>query len=54
MDTQKLWNRFIKSGKIGDYLVFVNSCKEKEIIEGCSNKVYNQSFGYKGNGNRGE
>lgn len=54
MDTQKSWNRFIKSGKVGDYLAFVNSCKEKEISEGCSNEIYNTSLGYKGNANRGE
>lgn len=54
MDTQKSWIKFMKSGKVGDYLSYVNSCKEKEISEGSYNSVHNGCFSDKGCGSRGE
>ncbi len=42
------WTRFIKSGKVEDYLTYVNSCKEQEI-GGNTNSFYNTRLGNKGN-----
>ena len=41
------WNKFIKSGKVEDYLSYVNSCKEQEI-SGNTNSFYNTRLGNKG------
>ncbi|MBR7133901.1 MAG: hypothetical protein IKD04_10270 [Clostridia bacterium] len=54
MDTDKSWIRFIKSGKVADYLNYVNSCKENEISDGITNTVYNRGLGNKGNERGGE
>ncbi len=42
------WTRFIKSGKVEDYLTYVNSCKEQEIFGGNTNSFYNTRLGNKG------
>ena len=54
METDKNWIRFIKSGKIADYLNFVNSCKENELSGGYGNTVYNRGACNKRNEGWGE
>ncbi len=54
METEKNWIKFIKSGKVADYLQFVNSVKEKDLRDGTANTVYNGRFGNKGNERGGE
>lgn len=54
MKTEKSWEKFLFSGKVDDYLNFVNSRREKEISEGNGNAFYNGSFSDKGNEGRGE
>ncbi len=54
MDTEKSWTKFIQTGKVNDYLAYVNSCRENELIEGSYNKLQNRRFGGKGNDSRGE
>ncbi len=54
METDKTWLRFIKSGKVSDYLEFVNTCKEKNISGGYGDTVYNRGISNKGNEGRGE
>ncbi len=54
MEINNLWSRFQKSGKVTDYLYFVNNIKGGE--EGGTNgkPLYNRSSCDKGNENRGE
>ena len=54
METEKNWIRFIKSGKVNDYLSYVNSCKEKEINGGFWDTVHHRGLGNKGNERGGE
>ncbi len=49
METEKSWEKFLQSGSINDYLTFVNSRKENEIIEGIRDAFYNRGIGDKGN-----
>lgn len=48
MCIDKNWSKFIQSGKVDDYLSYVNSCKEKEIVDGNGNLFYNTRLGNKG------
>ena len=54
MESDKCWMRFIKSGKVADYLEFVNSCKENELSGRYGDTVYNRGSCYKGNEGGGE
>ena len=54
MENEIYWNRFIKSGKVADYLEFVNSCKENELSGRYGDTVYDRGSCYKGNEGRGE
>ena len=54
METENAWIRFMKSGKVSDYLTFVDSCKENKISDGQSNSFYNRGTCNKGNECRGE
>lgn len=54
MHTDKNWIKFIKSGKIADYLQFVNSAKENDLRDGVANTVYNGRLGNQGNERGGE
>ena len=54
MEMDKNWIKFIKSGKVADYLQFVNSVKEKDLRDGTTNTVYNPRISYKGNERGGE
>lgn len=54
METDKNWIKFIKSGKVADYLNFVNSCKENELSGGYGNTVYNRGACNKRNEGGGE
>ena len=49
MEENKSWLKFAKSGKVSDYLNYVNSCKGSEVIGGEYNPIYNRSSGNKGN-----
>lgn len=51
---ENAWIRFMKSGKVSDYLTFVDSCKENKISDGQSNSFYNRGTCNKGNECRGE
>jgi hypothetical protein len=54
MESEKNWLRFIKSGKVNDYLSYVNSCKENEINGGFRDTVHHRGLGNKGNECGGE
>lgn len=54
MEMDKNWIKFIKSGKVADYLQFVNSVKERDLRDGATNTVYNPRISYKGNERGGE
>lgn len=54
VDSEKSWTKFIQTGKVNDYLAYVNSCRENELIEGNYNKLQNRRFGGKRNDSRGE
>lgn len=54
MKNEKAWKKFLFSGKVEDYLNFVNSHREKELSEGIGNAFYDRSIGYKGNEDRRE
>ena len=54
MENKNLWNSFLKSGSINDYLTFVSTRKENEISEGNRSPLYNGGFGNKGNERGGE
>jgi hypothetical protein len=47
LENDKNWIKFIKSGKVADYLQFVNSVKEKDLRDGTANTVYNRGFSNK-------
>lgn len=49
MEENQSWLKFAKSGKVSDYLNFVNSCKGSEIIGGNSNTLCHRSACNKGN-----
>lgn len=52
MDLEKSWEKFYKSGKVEDYLAFVNTRKENELINGTTNPFYNRGLGYQGDEHR--
>ena len=54
MDREKNWLRFITSGKVEDYLNYVNSCRGSEIIGTGDNPIYDRGISYKGNERGGE
>lgn len=54
MENKNLWNNFLKSGSINDYLTFVSTRKENETGEGNRSPIYNGGFGDKGNERGGE
>lgn len=54
MENENLWNNFLKSGSINDYLTFVSTRKENETGERNTGSFYNGGFGDKGNERRGE
>ncbi|MBP3599937.1 MAG: hypothetical protein J6J30_02535 [Clostridia bacterium] len=54
MTPEKEWLRFLKSGRVADYLNYVNSCKENMISGGTTDTVHNRGLGNKGNERRGE
>ena len=49
MEENNKWLEFAKSGKISDYLNYVNSCKGSEINGGECNPFYDRSARNKGN-----
>ena len=49
MEINENWKRFIDSGKIADYLEFVNSFKENEACGRYGYAVYNRGACDKGN-----
>ena len=49
MNENKNWLKFAISGKVSDYLNFVNSCKGSEIIGRSNNTFYDRSACNKGN-----
>ena len=49
MKENKSWLKFKRSGKISDYLDFINSCKGSETIGRSSDPLYNRSTCDKGN-----
>ncbi|MBQ2286326.1 MAG: hypothetical protein U0K18_04385 [Acutalibacteraceae bacterium] len=54
MKTDNFWNDFLKSGRIDDYLTFVNSRKENGTSERDCKSFYNRGTGDKGNESGGE
>lgn len=50
MELEKSWIKFIRSGSVADYLSYVNSCKEKEIIDSTTNTIHHAGSCNKGNG----
>lgn len=54
MISEKEWMRFLKSGKVADYLSYVNSCKENRISDGTTDTVHDRGLGNKGNERGGE
>lgn len=54
MENENLWNDFLKSGSVSDYLTFVNLRKENEVSGRESVPLYNRGFGDKGNERGGE
>jgi len=54
MEPQKNWLKFVISGRVDDYLNFVNSCRKHNISEDNTDAFYNRSLSDKGNEGRGE
>ena len=54
MKLKDSWSRFLKSGKVTDYLYFVNSSKEEGSRVGTREPLYCGSTCEKGNEDRGE
>ncbi len=54
METENAWLTFMKSGKVSDYLNFVDSFKENKISERNGNSFYNRGLSDKGNERGGE
>ena len=54
MENENLWNNFLKSGSISDYLTFVSTRKENEAGGRESVPFYNRGFSDKGNERGGE
>lgn len=54
MENENLWNNFLKSGSISDYLTFLSTRKEKELSGRESVPFYNGGSGDKGNERGGE
>lgn len=54
MESDKNWIRFIKSGKVDDYLKFVNSFKENELSGEFGDTLHNRGTCNKGNERGGE
>ncbi len=54
MQTDNAWLRFQKSGKVTDYLYFVNVKNGGEKSERTGQPLYHKSTCDKGNENRGE
>ena len=47
METQENWLKFVISGRVDDYLKYVDSCHKQNISEGSADAFYNRSSGYK-------
>ena len=54
MMTDENWTKFIQSGKVTDYLEYVNSSKENGNTGGNTNSVYRTGVSNKGNERGGE
>ena len=54
MENENLWNNFLKSGSISDYLTFASLRKENEVSGRESVPLYNRGFSDKGNERGGE
>lgn len=54
MQTENAWSRFQKSGKVTDYLYFVNVKNGGENSDRTGQPLYHKSACDKGNENRGE
>lgn len=54
MKTENFWNDFLKSGRVDDYLNFVNSRKENGTGERDCESFYNRGTGYKRDEGGGE
>ena len=54
MESQKNWLKFIISGRVDDYLKFVNSCRKHNIREDNTNAFYDRRPSYKGDEGRRE
>ncbi len=54
METENAWFRFMKSGKVDDYLNFVETHKENKISERNGDSFYNRGACNKGNECGGE
>ncbi|MEE1239688.1 MAG: hypothetical protein UHO61_07180 [Acutalibacteraceae bacterium] len=54
MENENLWNNFLKSGSIDDYLTFVSTRKEYEVSGREGSPFYNGGFGDKGDERGGE
>lgn len=52
MKSQENWLKFVISGRVEDYLDFVNSCRSEEIDHGGRNSLHNRCIGDKGDGYR--
>ena len=52
MEQQKSWLKFVISGKVNDYLEYVNSCRKQNISEDNTNAFYDRRPDNKGNGCR--
>lgn len=49
MENENLWNNFLKSGSVSDYLTFASTRKEKEVSGRDIVPFYNGGLGDKGN-----
>ncbi len=47
MEKEKSWLKFLTSGKVEDYLTYVNSCKGSEILGTGNNPFHDRGVGYK-------
>ncbi len=54
MEIKDLWHRFVESGKVTDYLYFLDFCRESEDIGRTRLPLYDRSTCNKGNEDRGE
>ena len=54
MQPQKDWLKFVITGRVDDYLRFVDSCRRYDISEGNSYAFYNRCSGNKRDEDRRE